>query len=483
MRVAIYIRVSSTEQAQEGYSLPAQTSILRKYSESYNYTIYEMYQDAGISGKNITDRPGLINLMEDAKNNKFDAVLIWKLSRLSRSLLDLLGIVDEFNKNNIALLSYSEHFDTSTPIGKMLLQLLGSIAEFERNTIIENVKMGMNERFKQGLSKASIPFGYEYSGKNAVVNPEKAVLIKEIFTRYTSGSGIRPLVTYLNLSGYKNRNGMPWRHEVVLKMLQNEFYTGYVTTGRKDLKKSNFEKLKGTHDPIIDDELFESVQKKIKNSQMSTRTRKTDASQLFSGIVSCPICGNKLYYIEAKNRYNGFTPIYRCGASNPNRNKCKGFSLSLNKVDNIVMDRIKALINPASGDILKSENTEVNSNRETLENIEKQISDTIKVRNKYFDLFESGKVEMGAFADRVNELLQKMNQLQSEKLAIEKELKNESLDVSDVLEEIKSFIEIYEHLTPQERRDLIKTLITEVEITVDKRVSAIHLVGGFTMHL
>ena len=93
-RVAIYVRVSTTEQALEGYSIPAQLSLLKKYAETYKYIIYKIYQDAGISGKNIEDRPGLLQLIEDAKLEKFDLVMIWKLSRLSRSLLDLLSVVN-----------------------------------------------------------------------------------------------------------------------------------------------------------------------------------------------------------------------------------------------------------------------------------------------------------------------------------------------------------------------------------------------------
>lgn len=487
MKVAIYVRVSTTEQAQEGYSIPAQTSLLRKYSESFNYIIFDVYQDAGISGKNIIDRPGLLKLIEDAKCRKFDAVLIWKLSRLSRSLLDLLNIVDDLKNNNVSLISYSEHFDTSTPIGKMLLQLLGSIAEFERNTIVENVIMGMNERFKQGLSKSSIPFGYEYDGKNTIVITEKATVVKEIFDRYSNGSSIIPLVTYMNSTGFTNRNGRPWRYEVVLKMLQNEFYLGYVTTGRKDLKKSNFEIQKGIHIPIIEEEIFKKVQKRIETMKKTSRIRKTDAEQLFSGIAICPYCGNRLYYVEAKNYYNGkpyITPIYRCGASNPNRNKCRGFSLSLRKVDEFVLNRLKWLINQETIEVISQTSTQndVSHNKEEqIASLEQQIQESIKIRNKYFDLFESGKVDMYAFADRINNLLQKIDSLQSEKDSLEKELNIESIDIFEVFEGIRSFIDIYDELTPQERREVIRTLVTDVIISEDKVVTGIRCVGGFSL--
>jgi hypothetical protein len=291
----------------------------------------------------------------------------------------------------------------------------------------------------------------------------------------------------MNTSGYTNRNGRPWRYEVVLKMLQNEFYLGYVTTGRKDLKKSNFEKLKGAHDAIIEEELYAKVNKRIIGMKKTSRTRKAGAEQLFSGIAVCPICSSKLYYIEAKNYYKGnpyITPIYRCGASNPNRGKCTGFSLSLRKVDDYVMNRLKWLVDQDAVEIItkaasvsdaKAENTE------KINSIEMQLQDTIKARNKYFDLFESGKVEINAFADRINDLLMKIDSLKNEKQVIEKEMNLERLDASEVLKGVKSFLDIYDDLTPQERREVIRTLITEVILTKDKTISEIRFSGGFSI--
>jgi site-specific DNA recombinase len=118
MKAAIYVRVSTIEQAEEGYSISAQISLLNDYSKTFNYDVYKIYQDAGISGKNIKDRPALKDLLKDARNKRFDLVIVWKLSRLSRSLVDLLSMVDIFTQHGISFQSYSEKFDTSTPIGK-----------------------------------------------------------------------------------------------------------------------------------------------------------------------------------------------------------------------------------------------------------------------------------------------------------------------------------------------------------------------------
>ena len=234
MKVAIYVRVSTNEQVESGYSIPAQIVTLKQYAVSYGYIVTKVYEDCGISGKNITDRPGLLSLIENAKNKEFDMVLVWKLSRLSRSMLDLLQIIDTLSKYSIAFHSFSEKFDTSSPIGKMLLHMLGSIAEFERNTIIENVKMGMSERFRQGYSKGAIPFGYTYIDKKAIIVPEQAEIIRYCFDTYNNsvdGKCLTDLAEELNSKSIKTRVNKPWTRSSIKCMMQNPFYKGYVRTG------------------------------------------------------------------------------------------------------------------------------------------------------------------------------------------------------------------------------------------------------------
>lgn len=489
-RVAIYVRVSTVEQAQEGYSIPAQIALLKKYAETYGYVITKMYQDAGISGKNIQDRPGLLQMLEDAKQHKFDIVLIWKLSRLSRSLLDMLSVVDLLQQNNVSLLSYSEHFDTSTPIGKMLLQLLGSIAEFERNTIIENVKMGMNQRFKEGLSKSSIPFAYSYSDSNkeVLVDSEKAEAVREIFRRYVAGANIQQLVDYLNGLGYTNRIGRKWRHEMLVKMLSNEFYNGYVTTGRKDLKNGRFEVKKGIHEAIIDDDLFAAVQQRVKANKQKTIVRKKDADQLFSSVVKCPKCGLGMYYIESHSTRNGKkypTYMYRCGGANPNRGLCTGFCISTRKVDPWVLEKLKVLINSEVVENISEfvEKADKPDHQEPIRVIEHEIQEATRVRDRYFALFETGKVEMNAFADRINELIEKINRLQKQREELEKQNTLDVIDFSSEIKGVRSFMSLYDDLHPQERRDIIREFIEKVYVSESKKVHRIRFAGGFELEM
>ena len=150
IRTVIYARVSTAEQAEEGYSIDAQIDTVRKRIEQDGKQVTAYYVDRGISGKSIEKRLQLQQLLKDAKEKKFDEVWVWKTNRLARNHLDLLKIVDVLNNSNVDFKSCSEHFDTSTPQRRLMMNVLASIGEFERETIVDNVKMGMKQRARSG---------------------------------------------------------------------------------------------------------------------------------------------------------------------------------------------------------------------------------------------------------------------------------------------------------------------------------------------
>src|SRR5690606_23504565 len=172
-KVAIYARVSTEEQAKEGYSITAQLQTLRQYAQLYNWEVVEEYVDEGISGKSIKGRPAMKRLIDDVEINKFDAVLVWKISRLSRNMLDTLVILDKFEKYDVKFISYSENFDTGTPIGRLVLQIMASIAEMERNTLSENVKLSMKQRALEGQWNGGVVFGYDTVKKELVISEKE----------------------------------------------------------------------------------------------------------------------------------------------------------------------------------------------------------------------------------------------------------------------------------------------------------------------
>ena len=172
MRVALYARVSTEEQATEGYSIDGQIATLTDDCKRKNFQIYKIYKDEGYSGKS-TKRPALQELLQDCKFGLFDMVMVWRISRISRKQLDFLSIIDEFERQNVIFYSHTENIDASTPSGKAMLQMMGTFAELERNQIIENVKMAMTQRAKEGKWNGGIVLGYASQNKEliVVINP------------------------------------------------------------------------------------------------------------------------------------------------------------------------------------------------------------------------------------------------------------------------------------------------------------------------
>jgi len=190
MKTALYLRVSTEDQAREGYSLEVQRETLEAFAKREGLEVYKVYSDNGISGYS-TNRPALAALMADAKGGKFGLVLVSKLDRFSRNLKDLLQLVDTLYTQNVGFKSAGEPFDTTTSAGKLMFQQLGSFAEFERNRIAERVFPGMVKGVQQGNWQGSryAPYGYAYNkqAKLLEVVESEAEVVRRIFALYNEG--------------------------------------------------------------------------------------------------------------------------------------------------------------------------------------------------------------------------------------------------------------------------------------------------------
>lgn len=270
MNVAIYTRVSTVEQARDGYSLAAQEKLLREYCKMKKYDVIEVYSDEGISGGTIEKRPGMNKLLEDARMNKFDIILVWKLTRFSRSLKDILNTCDELEKIGIYLESYSESFDSKTPAGRLTRGLLGLVGQFEREVLSENVSMGLNERAMRGLHTCTNILGYEIISKNELaINKKEAELVRFLFNTYLERKSLLELEQLCSQLDYVGKRGQCLRAQSVYTILKNPVYAGF--------NRWNGDLIRGCHKPIISIEIFNKVQLLLRRQGKSTgRKRKND---------------------------------------------------------------------------------------------------------------------------------------------------------------------------------------------------------------
>ena len=152
LKTAIYVRVSTDEQAQEGFSIRAQIDKLKTYALLKDWEIFDIYADEGISGKNIVDRPAINRLIDDINDGKVNNVLVFKVDRLTRSTKNLLELVELFEAKDCAFNSLTESIDTQTPSGRMFLKIIGIFAEFERENLASRLKLGLERKVKEGFT-------------------------------------------------------------------------------------------------------------------------------------------------------------------------------------------------------------------------------------------------------------------------------------------------------------------------------------------
>jgi site-specific DNA recombinase len=362
IRLAIYIRVSTEDQAKEGYSLEVQREYLESFAKREGLEIFKVYQDDGISGYS-TERPALKELLKDAKGRKFDLALVYKIDRFSRNLKDLLNLVDELSSSGVGFKSATEPFDTTTSAGKLMFQQLGSFAEFERNRIAERVFPGMVKGVQRGNWQGAryAPYGYTYTKEKKLleIDDDETKVVKLIYTMFLYDKSIRSITEYLTRKGYRNRKGNIFSTKLIGDILKNRIYTGklvwnahFYDKTQKTKKgyryvKNPPEKIiisQGKHQPIISEEDFELVQEKLKARRVERRKKVNDYP--LSGLLYCAKCNHK--YLGISSISNHRTGVkkrwYRCVGPYRSFIRCKNKSVKAYEIESEVAEILETLL-------------------------------------------------------------------------------------------------------------------------------------------
>ena len=342
MKTAIYIRVSTEDQAREGYSLEVQREYLESFAMREGYEVFKIYSDDGISAYS-TRRPALQQLLADAKAKRFELVLVHKIDRFSRNLKDLLMLVDELSSYGVGFKSATEPFDTTTSAGKLMFQQLGSFAEFERNRIAERVFPGMIKGVQQGNWQGArfAPFGYTYNKAKKLLEIEEreANIVKLIYTMYISGKSTHAIAAYLDKKEYKTRTGKQFYNKFICDILKNQIYTGKIVWNKKHYDKNQKTKkhykyirndpskiliAQGRHKPIIDDEDFADVQTLLANKTRTWRPRAKNQEYLLTGLITCAKCNHRYTGVSSisNHRLNRKKRWYRCSGPHSSHINC-----------------------------------------------------------------------------------------------------------------------------------------------------------------
>ncbi len=270
-KAAIYVRVSTAEQAKEGFSLAAQEDTLKNYAKTLGYNLYKIYKDEGKSAKDIKHRPALKQLLEDAENKKFQAIFVYKLDRFSRSLKDLILTIEKLKEQEIDFISLQDKIETASASGKLMFHIISAFAEFERDIISERTKFGMTEKAKEGGIVSKAPLGYEIQNNKLEPDNNKEK-VKEIFNTFINKDiSLTKLAKQYNLT----TRGLT-------KLLKNTTYLGKIKF------KGSYQ---GNHEPIITQEIFNKTQEKLKQISLQRKLIKN-----FNLLNKVLVQGDSRYY-------------------------------------------------------------------------------------------------------------------------------------------------------------------------------------------
>lgn len=251
MRAAIYARVSTEDQAKEGFSIAAQSKRLNAYCKARGWAVAGEYVDEGHSGREIK-RPAYQRMMDD--KDKWDVLVVLKMDRIHRNSRNFAVMMDNLRDWGKEFNSMQESFDTTTAIGRFVMDTIQRIAQLESEQIGERVKMGMTQKAKKGNGYLGFgePYGYDYLDKKLLIKDDEAAVVREIFITYLVGASLQDIVDGLNARNIPAKKGGVWTKEAASNVLKNPLYCGYV---RWDgiLRK-------GQHLPVITVDQFNSTQ-------------------------------------------------------------------------------------------------------------------------------------------------------------------------------------------------------------------------------
>ena len=335
-KVAIYIRVSTHWQVDKD-SLQVQRRELGAYAEMIlGISDYVVFEDPGYSAKN-TDRPAYQTMMERLRTGEFSHLLVWKIDRISRNLLDFATMYAELKELGITFISKNEQFDTSSAIGEAMLKIILVFAELERQMTAERVTAVMLSRATNGQwNGGRVPYGYDYDKTTCEFsfNQVEHAVYNRILDLYEEHQSLLFVCRTLTDAGIKTRIGKEWTPTAIHKILTNPFYKGEyrynVRTGPGGSKKNDESEwivFEDHHPRMIDDIRFDRIQLMLKRNKRggvkNGDTYKRKHIHVFGGILRCAMCGSNMNATLDKRRADGWRPsMYACSSRRKSATAC-----------------------------------------------------------------------------------------------------------------------------------------------------------------
>ncbi len=439
-KAALYIRVSTDAQREEGYSIDAQKQMLSAYCVTKNIKNYEFFIDGGFTGSNL-NRPEMQRLIKEVSEGKISAVIVYKLDRLSRSQKDTLYLIEEvLNPHGVDFISMNESMDTSTPLGRLMLGILSAFAQLERENIKERTRMGMKERVKSGYwpGGGRIPFGYDYDREKGILVPNAdAETVKLIYSLYLEGY---PMYKIAKMAGLKYER-------LAVQILKRKSNAGYITYNGVDYK--------GKHEPIVSEEVYNDAMKILEERG---KKHLTDSVYLLSGIVYCGYCGAKMRY-QKWGKKGCKLCCYSGDKNKPYLVKdkdCPNEKVWAYLIEDAVIEDLLSLSYEITS--YKVPESEI---KNTLENKKLQCEKKLK---RLYALYSEDDDE--ALIGTIKEAKEELDKIKSA-LEDEEKRRKEKVSTEKKKKKLKTLKDTWEYMTDVEKRNVIRSLVDKVTVTGD----------------
>lgn len=448
---ALYIRVSTDFQKDEGYSIEFQEEKLRAYCNAKDMVVSEVFIDPAYSGSNI-DRPALQSLIDRVK--EFDAVIVYKLDRLSRSQKDTLYLIEDiFNPNDIAFISVSESFDTSTPFGRAMVGILSVFAQLERENIKERMLSGRVQRAKDGLhnGQSNTPIGYRYVDGKLIVDEYEKQQILDVCDLYLKGLGATAIIAEMKKRGYRTNYGLWKNRATVNTVLFNPVYRGKVSF--------NGEEYKGQHERIISDEIYVKL---LEQRAFRAKGSAFKRFHLLSGLLWCNHCGGRV----AANNIHG-KHYYACySATKSSRHMIKDPNCNLPRftMSNLEKQILNEIMDVYNNIDLYIDEHKKKHQAPDISAFEKRIESLNKQEKRLMDLYQFGEIDAAEIRKRIEEIRQEKTSLQKNIFEVEQ------YDYESFKESMGTLVSDWGDLDTDEKREYMMSVINKILLSADKKV-------------
>ena len=321
----LYLRVSTEDQAHDGFSLPEQKERLETFCKFKGYEIVDYYEDAGISAKTGNYRPEFERLKEDIKSKRINTIIALKLDRITRSIFDWEKLMTFLDENDAYIDCANDEVNTTNANGKMISRLLMSVSQNEIERTSERTKVGLAGAIKQGHLPSQAPLGYKHENKKLVIDYSTKDVVVRIFELYYNGNSYQTISNILNEEQVLGKTN--WRDSTITAILENEVYKGDFVHGKRTKHPTYYENVV---ESLVSKEMWEDCQaQKKKNSRAYQRT----LTYLFLQKIRCPRCNNLMGGKATKKKNGNVYYYYYC-------NDCK-----LNLKENVIEEYFENFIN------------------------------------------------------------------------------------------------------------------------------------------